>query len=286
MISPDENPFILIRGRKILTIFFLVPISVSIVVFVLWANGSHRALWPDIISQILAFCLVAYILNLVAKRAQLNIWLLIGRIPVKEEIVYYSLFAIPISFLSVGCIWMFYLPLSYLAPKFVNYLLIEDPIIIIWSKGPLFGAANLINFCLIVIIVPVFEEFVFRGLLLSRWSKKWGTRRAILFSSIIFGIGHVDIIGGVFFGYVMAVLYIKTRSLIIPILVHGTNNLIVWILTLVVTILYKPMSEYSLNDFQSEWWIGALCLIIGMPWGIRYLKSNWPELSWHAPYFA
>jgi len=286
MVLSEINPFLLIRGRKVLSIFFFVPILTSIVIFVLWPVGSSIDLWAEIISSIFAFYLIAYILNIVAKRAELNIWLLVGRIPLKEEIVYYSLFAIPISFLSIGCIWLFYLPQSYLTPKLVNYLLIEDSIIIIWSKGPLFVLANLINFVLIIVIVFFIEEFIFRGLLISKWSKKWGTPRAVLVSSIIFGIGHVDFIGGVFFGFVMAVLYIKTKSLIIPILVHGTNNLIVWIISLIETIYYKSMAEYSLNDFQSEWWFGALCLIIGLPWGIRYLKSNWPELSWQAPYFA
>lgn len=192
MVLSEINPFLLIRGRKVLSIFFFVPILTSIVIFVLWPVGSSIDLWAEIISSIFAFYLIAYILNIVAKRAELNIWLLVGRIPLKEEIVYYSLFAIPISFLSIGCIWLFYLPQSYLTPKLVNYLLIEDSIIIIWSKGPLFVLANLINFVLIIVIVFFIEEFIFRGLLISKWSKKWGTPRAVLVSSIIFGIGHVD----------------------------------------------------------------------------------------------
>ena len=282
----EKNPFLLIRGRKILLIFFLVPILITIFVYMIWPVGSSTDLWAEVISSILGYYLIAYFINSVAKRAELNKWLVVGRIPGKEEILYYSLLAIPISLLSIGCIWLFYFPLSHITPKLVNFLLIEDPIVIIWSKGPFFILANLINFVLIVVIVPILEEIVFRGLLISRWSVKWGTPRAILISSILFGIGHVDLIGGVFFGFVMAVLYIKTKSLIIPILVHGANNFIVWIFAFVETIFFKSMDKYSLIDFQSDWWIGALCLIIGLPWGVRYIKSNWPEFSWQIPYFA
>jgi len=282
----EKNPFLLIKGRRVLPTFFLVPILVTIVVYVLWPEGSSADLWAEIISSILGYCLIAYFFNTFAVRAELNKWLLVGRIPGKEEILYYSLLAIPISFLSIGCIWLFYLPLSHITPNLVSFLLIEDPIVLIWSEGPFFVLANLLNFILIVVIVPTLEEIVFRGLLISRWSVRWGTPRAILISSIIFGVGHVDLIGGVFFGFVMAVLYIKTKSLIIPIIVHGANNFIVWIIALIEIIFFKSMDEYSLIDFQSDWWIGALCLIVGLPWGFRYLKSNWPEPTWQIPYFA
>lgn len=281
-----KNPFLFIRGRWILPVFFFVPSFIAIFIYMLWPAGSSADLWPEIISSILGYCLTAYFINWIAERAELDKWLVVGRMPGKEEILGYLLLVIPMFLLSFGCLFLFYLPLSYLTPALVNSLLIEDPVILIWSKGPFLVLANLMNFLLIVAIAPIIEEIVFRGLLISRWSVKWGTPRAILFSSIIFGIGHLDFIGGFFFGVVMAVLYIKSNSLIIPILVHVANNFIFWIFALVETIFSKSTDEYSLADFQSEWWMGALGLIIGVPWVFRYMKSNWNELYRHVPYFA
>lgn len=75
-----------------------------------------------------------------------------------------------------------------------------------------------------VVLAPIAEEFIFRGLLLTRLSVTWGMPRAILCTSLLFGLLHLEIVGHVFFGYVMAVLYIESRSLYVPILTHAFSN--------------------------------------------------------------
>jgi hypothetical protein len=66
--------------------------------------------------------------------------------------------------------------------------------------------------------------------------------------------------------------------------VHGAANLIVWIFVFIETIFGAPSGEYTLNDFQSDWWIGAVCLAIGLPWAIRYIQLNRPALDRGVPY--
>ncbi len=41
---------------------------------------------------------------------------------------------------------------------------------------------------------------------------KWGIKKAVIISSIIFGLGHFDVIGAFMFGVVMCLLYIKTKK--------------------------------------------------------------------------
>lgn len=76
------------------------------------------------------------------------------------------------------------------------------------------------------IVVPVMEEFAFRGVLFSGL-KKHGTAFAVVASAIIFSLLHMDFSNVVFAliaGLVFGVLYAKTRNLWLTILIHALNN--------------------------------------------------------------
>ena len=280
------NPFAAIRGRTILIILFSTIIASIIIICYFLPFLAAFDSWADISISLLWCGLMVWLLNKVVSRAGLNIPLLVGRIPSRAQMLRSALWAIPLVMLSIGCIWLVYLPLSSLFPGFVQFWLINDPIPVFWTDGPFVLFANIINLAVIAIFIPIIEEFVFRGLLISRWSVKWGVPRAILVSSLIFGFFHTDIVGAILFGYVMAILYIRTKSLIIPIIVHGANNLMAWLFAFWETTSQGPMVEYTLNDFRADWWYGAVGLIIGVPWVIRILVAHWPRSSWRMPYFA
>ncbi len=55
---------------------------------------------------------------------------------------------------------------------------------------------------------------------------KWGIKKAVIISSVIFGLGHFDVIGAFMFGVVMCLLYIKTKNIWTNIAVHALNNFI------------------------------------------------------------
>lgn len=78
----------------------------------------------------------------------------------------------------------------------------------------------------VAILVPVMEEFAFRGVLLSAL-RRHGTGFAIVCSSLIFSLVHLDFanvvfafIAGLTFGY----LYVRTGNLWITIAIHALNN--------------------------------------------------------------
>lgn len=103
----------------------------------------------------------------------------------------------------------------------------------------------------------------------------------------MFGLLHPhNFIGLTVVGIVLSLLYIRTRTLIIPIIVHMVNNLVVslWVLHDLL-IESETAVEYSVRDFQGEWWIGALSLAVGLPWTVAYIKKNWPDKSTRAPYY-
>lgn len=87
---------------------------------------------------------------------------------------------------------------------------------------------NIFYFFLMVIITPVIEEILYRGIILNLLLKKYSILVSIILSSIIFAFIHLKFIGigylflyGLFFGFA----YYKTKSLFTSILLHFLINL-------------------------------------------------------------
>ena len=137
----------------------------------------------------------------------------------------------PLIAVSMGAFPLVFIPLSAIAPGAVNWVLTDVPSLIP-SSGESKALLAGVNLTLLVILGPIVEEILFRGYLLQRWAKKWGTFWAVMWSSAAFAVLHFEIIGGFVFGVVCAMLYIEFRSLWVPIVVHSANNLVAAIMTL------------------------------------------------------
>lgn len=91
------------------------------------------------------------------------------------------------------------------------------------------------------IIIPIVEEYIFRGLIYRRMRGYMSVRRAIVMSAVFFGIYHgnlVQMIYGMLCGILLAWLYEKYGSLWAPILAHVLMNLVSVILTNVNAFLW------------------------------------------------
>lgn len=79
-----------------------------------------------------------------------------------------------------------------------------------------------------VIISPIFEELLFRGIILPKLNKYFSLVFSILVSSILFGLMHdaVSIFGAFIFGICMCILYIESNNILVPIFAHFLNNLV------------------------------------------------------------
>ncbi len=105
-----------------------------------------------------------------------------------------------------------------------------------------------LNILLISIIGPVFEEFIFRKLLIDR-TIKYGARVSIILSAVMFALIHGNlnqfcytILVGGFFAYV----YIKTGKLRYTITLHMILNLIGSVLALFLNQSIKNLSSGSI----------------------------------------
>lgn len=83
-----------------------------------------------------------------------------------------------------------------------------------------------LEFLGVAVLVPLVEEFAFRGVIFSTLEKH-GTGFAIVGSSLIFGLAHMDPSSVVFAsiaGLGMALVYAKTRNLWVSVAIHALNN--------------------------------------------------------------
>ncbi|MCY6356050.1 CPBP family intramembrane glutamic endopeptidase [Clostridium sp. ZS2-4] len=82
------------------------------------------------------------------------------------------------------------------------------------------------------IVAPIFEEIIYRGIILEQLDRRYGMIKAIIVSSLLFGIVHLNIHQGVnafFIGIVAGFIYIKTNSLLLSMFLHFANNSLVTI---------------------------------------------------------
>jgi len=185
--------------------------------------------------------------------------------------------------LSIALIFLTFWPLSYVAPAFVQAWYIDTPaIVILDDSGYPFGP-NLFSILSLAVVAPILEETVFRGVLLHRWSYKYGLTSAVLLSSAIFAALHTDPFGAFVFGIFMSYLYIRSGSLLLPIICHGLYNLVVWLHNFVYSLYDGPSYVYSLADFQSEWVLGISTTIISIAWWLRLSPRLSKFNDWKLP---
>jgi ABC-2 type transport system permease protein len=94
-------------------------------------------------------------------------------------------------------------------------------------RSVLVGGDGLLWFALLgVVAAPIFEEFIFRGLIFSGLRRSLPLAASLLLSAGIFALVHPppSVIPVFLLGVAAAVAYERTRALLAPMLVHGLYN--------------------------------------------------------------
>jgi membrane protease YdiL (CAAX protease family) len=109
------------------------------------------------------------------------------------------------------------LPLSYAAPGFVERFF--------FTSQPIFVVRSFPQLALLLVIggviAPITEEALFRGILMQRWARRWGTLNGVLASSALFALLHQEWLGRFAAGVLLSALYLRTRRLWAPIVAHA-----------------------------------------------------------------
>lgn len=86
----------------------------------------------------------------------------------------------------------------------------------------------ILAFITIVVLAPFLEELLFRGIILDGYLKNYSPVSSILISAFLFALIHGNLaqgIGAFVIGILLGLLYWRTKSLLLCIALHFTNNL-------------------------------------------------------------
>lgn len=121
-----------------------------------------------------------------------------------------------------------------------------------------------------LVMAPITEELLFRGLLLHGFLPRYGEARGVLASAILFGAFHTNlwqfssaVLGGLLLGW----LFVETRSLVPCMIGHAINNLFPLVLSFLV--IRNPhgriIAALGPHPIEPPWLVltGAAVLAVG-----------------------
>lgn len=97
------------------------------------------------------------------------------------------------------------------------------------TMNALYSAPLILQMICLVVLVPICEEYVFRGLFFQRMRARTTYRYAAIYSSLVFGMLHmnlVQMIYGFILGLMLTYVYEKYGSLKAPVIAHMAMNLL------------------------------------------------------------
>ena len=132
----------------------------------------------------------------------------------------------------------------------------------------------------LVVLPPLVEEVVFRGVLLERFSVKWRVGVAVILSAVLFGILHADPVGAGMFGIITGLLYLRTGSLWPGIIIHAVNNLV----ALAATRMAGADVERPTPEVGETLITAGVLLAISVPFLVWFIARTWPRRGTLTPY--
>lgn len=164
-------------------------------------------------------------------------------------LAHYTAIVYPLSFLfSIGLLWLYVrlrggkkaIHIRHSAAGFnptmvlfgVVWLMaaqiVLEPLMSVLPSSESRGLGRGIWACLTAVCsAAILEELLCRGLIFETLHKRWGVKTSILFSSLFFGLMHLDfatMIVAVVAGVIFGILYVRTSSLYTTIIIHAINN--------------------------------------------------------------
>ncbi|MEL7476525.1 MAG: CPBP family intramembrane glutamic endopeptidase, partial [Cyanobacteria bacterium J06555_12] len=254
--------------------------------------GGLAATYPEFFKQ--SFSQVILISNsaimaslcllLMAKMVGCNMYIrdLVGGLSFNRSF-WLLVLVVPVLLFSVGSGQIYFYIVSQLSPDQAVQMMggsIELPT----SESPIWEV--MLSAVTVAVIVPITEEFLFRGILLHRWATKMGVLPGVFASSIFFGVLHPNPVGLTVFGLITSLIYLKTNSLWLVTAFHAINNGTVVGLGLLSSPAAPHSPEAVLELLQTGLLVGSVLMLITIPVLLYAIKMLWPHQSVQLPYFV
>jgi uncharacterized protein len=258
---PDNEKFARLRVAR-LWLWPLVGATSCVVAFLLVTRSSDPPFVP-VAYATYGFLLLAALKSL--RQADIRPTEVFGAPP--EEVTTWRtvILMVPVMFcFAAMSLWATAYAAAWIVPDLAEFLFREQR-----DAGP-FGAlgesGSTLLILFIVVVGPVVEEFVFRGIILRRWMAKSGFWRGVIGSSIIFALLHPPFwIGAMVVGVFLSLVYLATRSLYAPIAFHVMYNGLVTFATIGADRVGAADKVTTVAEFRQQW-AGELVLLLVSGW--------------------
>lgn len=97
------------------------------------------------------------------------------------------------------------------------------------TSNALMGGSLFMQILSLAVIVPIAEEFIYRGLVFTGLTKVMEAKYAIFAASLLFGLFHFNLLQGTYaflLSLLLICIYMKCRTIIAPIIVHSVANFV------------------------------------------------------------
>ena len=114
------------------------------------------------------------------------------------------------------------------------------------------GGDELMAFLAVVILAPIAEELLFRGIIFRMLEKHWSEIAAIIVSALFFGIYHMNLMQAIYvlpIGLLLGYTAYKCKSVLPCILIHMINNFMPYVLGVLP------------ESLQVEWFAALIVLV-------------------------
>ncbi|WP_410981647.1 CPBP family intramembrane glutamic endopeptidase [Bacillus cereus] len=264
------NPFYSMRARYFLIVFTLLVLIERIGKQVL-ENTFHISL-SSFTSILVLYVFPSVWLFYQCKRHRVPFTVFMNR---RESFNFLQVLMITgmLCLFSYGYLVLYMYSFAWITPNFIIDILNE----------PIIGNAGgyVYQFIIIVLVAPIIGEFVFRGFLFQRFAAKWGTGKAMVIVALLFGCLHIDFLGAVMFSIVLSIVYMRTKSLLMPISIHMLNNTIVLITSLILS--KEEMISFADFSTYTPFFTGLVIFIIGLNLVLIFLYMNRRYMSKEVP---
>lgn len=126
------------------------------------------------------------------------------------------------------------------------------------------------TFIVLVIVAPLTEEPLFRGILLRGFTRNYGTWVGVLGTAFLFGAIHLNpwqFVGAFFLGIVFAWWTLQTRSILPAVLGHALNNGMVIITADLLNVEIQGFNAWEEGvQVHQPWWFtlaGVVLFLVG-----------------------
>lgn len=158
----------------------------------------------------------------------------------------------------------------------LSVVVVIEPLMEMLPDGGSPTGRGMYMLCALLVVAPVFEELLCRGVIFEAIRAKRGAWAACVISSMIFGLMHIEpqfVLNAFIIGLLLSYIYMRTRSIFAPIILHSINNLFAYVL------LIFELSDSSLHEllgggviYKIVYAVAAAVLLISFIAITRYIN--------------